>query len=613
MVNRVGRFGGPVSRVSTALALLAALVAVPVRPAMANGDQPVPAACRNWGDLAACRWSAGVLSRMTTEEKVGQLFVTYAYGETVDTSNPTDVAANRAAYGVDTAAQLIERYHVGGIVYFAWSNNVNNPPQIARLSNGIQRVAAAQRVPVPMLISTDQEQGLVVRVGTPATQFPGNMALGAGRSVLHAAVAAGITGQELRAIGINQNFAPVADVNVNPANPVIGVRSFSSDPGLAARLTAAQVRGYQPAGVSATAKHFPGHGDTAVDSHSGIPLITHSRAEWEELDRPPFAAAIAAGIDSIMTAHIVVPSLDPSGDPATLSAPILTGVLRQQMRYDGVVITDALGMAGVRDKYGDDRVPVLALKAGVDQLLMPPDFPVAYNAVLAAVRGGELTEARIDQSVLRVLRMKYQRDLLEHALVDEAQVPNTVGTPAHYASAQSVADRSVTLLKNDGGLLPLAAGSGRRVLVTGWGVSTTATIASDFTRRGLPATIVETGTAPSQAKIDAAVAAAASQDLVLVSTNRAWSSPAQQALVRALLATGKPVVAVAMRDPYDIAYFPDTPAFVATYSYTAVSLTALVRVLFGEVAPTGRLPVMIPVAGAPQTPLYPFGYGLGYR
>jgi len=617
VVDHIGRarFRVLLSRVSFALALLAALVVAPARLAAANEDAPPPAVCRTWGDLDACRWAAGMLSRMTVEEKVGQLFVTYAYGETVDTTNPSDVAANQALYGeqVHNAAELIQRYHLGGMIYFNFSNNANNPPQIARLSNGIQRVAAAQRVPVPMLISTDQEQGLVARVGPPATQFPGNMALGAGRSVLDAILAAGITGRELRAIGINQDLAPVSDVNVNPANPVIGVRSFSSDPGLTARLAAAQVRGYQAADVSATAKHFPGHGDTAVDSHTGIPLITHTRAQWEELDRPPFAAAIAAGIDAIMTAHIIVPSLDPSGDPATLSAPILTGVLRQEMRYDGVVITDALDMAGVRQKYGDDRVPVLALKAGVDQLLMPPLFKVAYDAVVAAVRGGELTEERIDRSVLRVLRMKFQRGLAGGGFVDESQVPNVVGTPAHYATAQNITDRTVTLVKNDGNLLPLAAGSGKRVLVTGWGVTTTATVGGELTRRGVPATVLETGISPSQERIDAAVAAAASQDLVLVSTNRAWANPAQQTLVKALLATGKPVVVVAMRDPYDIAYFPDVSAYVATYSYTRVSLLALARVLFNEVAPRGRLPVMIPVAGSPETPLYPFGYGLGYQ
>ena len=175
-------------------------------------------------------------------------------------------------------------------------------------------------------------------------------------------------------MGIRQNYAPVADVNVNPANPVIGVRSFGADPEAVGALVAAQVKGYQSAGVAATAKHFPGHGDTKDDSHAKLPYIHHTREQWLELDAPPFRAAIAAGIDSIMTAHIVVPALDPAEDPATLSRPILTGILREELGYDGVVVTDSLGMQGVRTKYGDDRVPVLALKAGVDQLLNPPNW-----------------------------------------------------------------------------------------------------------------------------------------------------------------------------------------------------------------------------------------------
>jgi beta-N-acetylhexosaminidase len=598
---------------SRALLATFALVLLGVAPTGPALGADVAAACRSWDDRAACRWAGDLLDRMTIEEKVGQLFVTYAYGETVDTTNASDVAANRSWVGVDNGAQLIEKYKPGGIIYFTWTRSLNNPAQIARLSNGIQRSAAAQRVPVPMQISTDQEGGsVVVRVGPPATQLPGNMALGANGGVIDAALTGWIAGRELRAMGINQNYAPDADVNVNPANPVIGVRSFSSDPRLAARLTMAQVAGYEQGGVSATAKHFPGHGDTNVDSHTGIPVISHTRAEWERIDRPPFESAIRAGIDAIMTAHIVVPSLDPSGDPATLSKPILTGILRDELHYDGVVVTDSLGMAGVRQKYGDDRVPVLALQAGVDQLLMPPNLDLAYNSVLAAVRGGELTEARIDQSVLRILRLKYQRGLARNAFVDETRVSSVVGAPPHVALVQHVTDHSITLVKNDGGLLPLAANSGRKILVTGWGAATTATLADNLDRRGVTADALETGLAPTQAQIDAAVAAARTRELVVVTTNRVGTNAAQVRLVAALQATAVPVVVVAIRDPYDIGYFPSVPAYLATYSYTAASLDSLARVLFGEVNPTGHLPVTIPVAGDPATELYPLGHGLSY-
>lgn len=553
-----------------------------------------------------------LVKKMTLKEKVGQLFVTYAYGQTADTTNATDVANNQRELGVANGKELIEKYHVGGVIYFAWSNNVANPPQIAGLSNGLQRVATAQRTRIPLLIATDQEHGVVTRVGPPATQLPGSMALGAGRSETNAYDAAQISGKELRAIGINQNFAPVADVNVNAQNPVIGVRSFGSDPSLVSSLVAATVDGYQDSNVSATAKHFPGHGDTATDSHYGVPIINHSRSEWGSIDAPPFRAAIQRGIDSIMTAHIVVPALDPSGRPATLSKPIITDILRGELGYDGVVITDALTMQGVRDNFGDDRIPVLALQAGVDQLLMPAPgkLDIAYNAVLDAVRSGELTEERIDESVGRVLRLKMKRGLFEpeNVLVDESKVGSRVGTAAHQARAQGITDATVTLVKDDTDLLPLVAKNSRKVLVTG--ASVTPTLAARIAVRGPAATAYNTGIAPSDASIAGAVERARKSDLVVVATNRAWNSAGQQKLVKELLATGKPIVVVAVRDPYDIAYVTDAPTYVATYSTTAISMESLARVLFGEVQPGGKLPVSVPTAGDPGSTLYPFGHGM---
>jgi beta-N-acetylhexosaminidase len=552
-----------------------------------------------------------IIKRMTLEEKVGQLFVTYAYGQTADTTDQADVAHNEQELGVANGKELIEKYHLGGVIYFAWSNNVANPEQIAGLSNGLQRVATAQRSGIPLLISTDQEQGVVNRVGPPATQLPGNMALGAGRSVPNTYDADQISGNELRAIGINQDFAPVSDVNVNAQNPVIGVRSFGSDPSLVSDLVSASVDGYQSANVAATAKHFPGHGDTATDSHYGVPIINHTRAEWERIDAPPFRAAISRGVDSIMTAHIVVPALDPSGVPATLSKPIITGILRGELGYDGVVITDALTMQGVRDGFGDDRIPVLALKAGVDQLLMPAPgkLDLEYNAVLNAVRSGELTEDRIDQSVHRVLQLKMSRGLFtpKNVFVDESQVSSLVGTDAHQQRAQEITDTTVTLVKDDANTLPLTKGA-QKILVTG--ASVTPDLAARISARGPAATAYNTGTAPNDATIAAAVAQAQASDQVVVATNKAWASAGQQELVKQLLATDKPVVVVAVRDPYDIAYFTDAPTYLATYSTTAISVESLTRVLFGEVQPAGLLPVSIPTAGDPGATLYPFGYGL---
>jgi beta-N-acetylhexosaminidase len=265
----------------------------------------------------------------------------------------------------------------------------------------------------------------------------------------------------------------------------------------------------------------------------------------------------------------------------------------------------------VRDGFGDDRIPVLALQAGVDQLLMPAPgkLDIAYNAVLNAVRSGELTEERIDASVNRVLRLKMKRGLFErkNVFVDESKVATRVGTAAHLARAQEITDATVTLVKDDADALPLAKDGGK-VLVTG--ASVTTTLAERIAARGLAATAVSTGAAPTDAQIAAAVEQARASDQVVVTTNKASVSAGQQKLVKQLVATGTPVVVTAVRDPYDIAYFTEAPTYLTTYSTTAISMESLARVLFGEVQPGGKLPVSIPSAGDPSTALYPFGHGL---
>ncbi|MET9044025.1 glycoside hydrolase family 3 protein [Streptomyces sp. NPDC004362] len=561
-----------------------------------------------------------LISRMTLEEKVGQLFVMRVYGHSATDPDQTDIDANLQEIGVRTAAELIAKYRVGGIIYFTWAHNTRDPHQIADLSNGIQKASLDQPRGLPVLIATDQEHGIVARVGKPATLFPGAMAVGAGGSHADARTLGRISGAELHALGIRQDYSPDADVNVNPANPVIGVRSFGADPDAVAALVAAEVKGYQSSGVAATAKHFPGHGDTAVDSHFGFPVITHSRELWEQLDAVPFRAAIRAGIGAIMTAHIMVPALDDSGDPATLSHPILTGILREELGYDGVVVTDSLGMEGVRQKYGDDRVPVLALKAGVDQLLNPPSLDVAWNAVLQAVRSGELTEARLDESLLRILRLKAGLGLLERPFVSDAGVDRTVGVPAHLRAADRIADRTTTLLVNDGRLLPLSRRAHPRVLVVGADPASpsgtdgppTTVLADALTDLGFTATVLSTGTAPSPATIEKAVAAAGNADAVVVGTYNVTAASSQRTLVNQLVATGKPVVAIALRNPYDVAQLPDVKAFLASYSWTDVELRAAARVIAGRVRPRGKLPVPVQRADDPAQVLYPVGFGLSY-
>jgi beta-N-acetylhexosaminidase len=552
-----------------------------------------------------------LLREMTLEEKVGQLFVTYAYGRTADTPDPV----NREEFGVDTPAQVVQKYHLGGIIHFTWSNSLYDPKQIAELSNGLQTAATSSGAQVPLLISTDQEQGQVTRITEPVTQLPGNMALGAGRSPQDAERAAAITGQELRAMGLNMNFAPSGDVNVNPANPVIGVRSFSSDPTLAAQFTAAQVRGYEDAqtageGVSASVKHFPGHGDTNTDSHTALPVIEHDRQQWEQLDAPPFKEAIAANTDSVMSAHIVVPKLDDSGQPATLAPKVLTGMLRQELGYQGVVFTDSLQMEGVRQQHPDSEIPVLALQAGADVMLMPQNLQVAIDGVIAAVHDGRLTEQRIDESVSRVLKLKEGRGVLANPFVDVSEVDSIVGNQQHLADAQRITDRSTTLLRNDAAL-PLK--SPGKVFVTGASEKGTKALSDSVRARGPQSSALATGTKPTQEQIGQAVEQAKAHDVAVVLTSAAWNpdNAGQLDLVRALQATGKPVVAVAVRDPYDAAHV-DVPAWIASYSDKPVAMESVAKVLFGETTPAGKLPVPVPEPGKPGTDRYPFGFGLAW-
>jgi beta-N-acetylhexosaminidase len=598
-----------IGRLGAVLALLVSVVAV-----------PSPASAQSTSVLV------GVMVRhMTVEEKVGQLFVVEVYGQDATTVTPEAAAANQRLYGVDTPVQVVDKYKPGGVIYFdarRGPDNVRNPRQIATLSNGLQAAAVRQRMHIPLLISTDQEGGAVVfRLVAPATAMPGNMALGASRSQAAAWRSAQVIGTELAAVGINQDYAPVADVNVNPANPVIGVRSVGEDPQLVSRLVAAQVDGYHDGGVATVAKHFPGHGDTAVDSHFGLPEVTHTREQLEAIDLPPFRAAIRTGVDTIMTAHVVLRSIDPSGAPATMSRPILTGLLREELRYDGLIVTDALDMGGATGTYPPDVAPVEAFKAGADQLVLAPQLDVAYNAVLAAVRSGEISKRRLDESVQRILRLKLKRGLFHRSQVDPDRAERVVGAPEHLAAAQAITDRTTTLVRDDAGVLPLSADP-RRVLVTGWGLTTTQTLGAAIVRRGQTVTVLETGTTPAQTRIDEAVAQAANNDLVVVSTMNASSvdlatgqptasAAAQQALVRALRATGRPVVVAGMRNPYDISALGDAPTYLATYGYTPGSIESLTRVLYGEVNPIGKLPVTIPRADGSGA-LYPFGHGLSY-
>ncbi|MFG1750865.1 glycoside hydrolase family 3 protein [Streptosporangium sandarakinum] len=425
--------GSAASRENGAVASATATAATtaPAAPSATPDGSQAPPASR----ASASSKVEAVLARMSLEEKVGQLFMPVVYG-----ADPGTVSGeNSARFGADTPAKAVAKYRPGGVILFPWAGNVKSVRQVVALTNGLQKASPK----IPLLIGADQENGRVSRLAPLVTAMPGASVIGATGDPSLARKAAEVTGSELRALGINLDFAPVADVNINPRNPVIGPRAYGSDPAKVSRMVAAAVKGFHDSGTATAAKHFPGHGDTDVDSHSGLPVIRHSLSQWRKLDAPPFAAAIGAKTDVVMSAHVVMPKLDPSGDPSTLSKPILTGLLRDRLGFDGVVSTDALDMAGVRKKYGDAQVPVRAILAGVDLLLMPPNFTKAYDAVLAAVKSGKISRARLDQSVRRLLTLKEARGLLERAPVaDPAKAEKVLRSAEHRKVARLIESRA---------------------------------------------------------------------------------------------------------------------------------------------------------------------------
>jgi beta-N-acetylhexosaminidase len=571
---------------------------------------------------AEARWIRGTIARMSLREEVGQLFEINGYGQSLRDPNPAMVALNREFYGVDNLAQLIAKYHPGGIIYFTWADNLMSPTQIATLSNEIQGAALREHGQAPMVISTDQEEGEVLRIGPPATVFPGNMPLGATRSTALAYRAARVTGQELRAMGINVDNAPVVDVNIDPLNQADGIRAYGDSVPLVAKLGVAQVRGYQQAqsttGVGATAKHWPGFGDSEVNSDNGVATSPETLTQVKRVNMPSFRAALKAGIDRIMVTHILFTKVTGSRVPSSLSPFWVSRMLRGYLHYDGPVVTDALDATALNG-FSAAHVALAALRAGDDQLLEiaqtpadkpPADLVSAYDAVLNAVRKGTISKARLDRSVSRILELKWKLGLVRNPFTRVRSVPRVVGISPHLAVAKRVAAGSITLLKNSSSLLPLAAQTGKRVLVTGVGQVPTSVIAQDVHGHGLSADALPTGGTPTQQAIAQAVQAAARHDIVIVTTFNAWGSPAQVQLVNALLGTGKPVIAAAIGTPYDVAYFPSAPTVITSYGYQPVSLHALVAVLFGQLSPTGKLPVTIREPSPSTRVLYPFGFNL---
>ena len=490
------------------------------------------------------------------------------------------------------ALDLITSGHVGGVILF--SRNFASPEQARELTATLQQAAHKAGHPLPLLIATDQENGIIRRTGPGTTFFPGNAALGAVASEEATEAVARATGEELRSLGVTMNLAPDVDVANNPDNPVIGVRSFGADPGLVGRLGAAAVRGYRAAGVASTIKHFPGHGDTAVDSHQALPVITADRARLDTIELPPFRAGIAAGADAVMTAHIAMPAITSDLTlPATLAAPILRGMLRDELGFGGVVISDCLEMHAINGGVGVALGAVQAVLAGADIVLIS-HLDARQRAGLIALRDavakGEISGEAVRAAAERVLRLKQRLIPWDEALSPRALSSETMS--AHQRLADDLYARSVTALRDDAGTLPLNLPDGAHALVVSQkdgpaslaaDLRFSATPLVDELRRLRPTATIADVALPAHPIGDdlaALTQRAAEADVVILLTCNAHLPrhlTASQAVAQSLLTARRPVIAVAVCDAHDADALPEIRTWLATYDYLAPALAAAAR------------------------------------
>jgi beta-N-acetylhexosaminidase len=552
-------------------------------------------------------WAQSTLDAMTLAEKAGQIIMPWVLGD----------FAPEGSASHERVLKYIEENKVGGVIM-----SVGTPYEVAAKLNDFQSHAE-----LPLLVAADLETGAGFRmrgaIHMPgnidlggATDFPSLMAVGAtGREEL-AYEMGRITAVEALAIGVHVPFAPVLDVNNNPDNPIINVRSFGEDPGSVAKMGIAFIRGVQANGAVATGKHFPGHGDTEIDSHVALPVIRHDRARMDSVELRPFQEAIDAGMGAIMTAHISVPSLNGGvREASTLSPLVLTSVLRDQMRFEGIIFTDAMDMSAISRSHNAGEAAVRAVEAGADVILMPPSVPLAIEGIVEAVLTGRISEERLDASVMRVLAMKEALRLHENRYVRIEDIPNNVGIPAHTEVAGRIAQRSMTLLKNERELLPLAGTRSARVLSVSYRRSSDVLAGRYFNsglREAYPRlTTAELDNNTQEGVYSGLLERARSQSLVIVSTyitsvNVSGSFTLPDGLVEfveQLRRIGVPHVVVSFGNPYIISDFPDVQAYMLAWSGSEASQTAAARALLGRAEISGRIPTRIP-------PLFEIGDGL---
>ena len=560
------------------------------------------------------RWAEKTLRKLTLQEKVGQVFMIWCRAQFLNVESPEYLQFR----------DDMRKYHVGS---FAMSVPVDGPfllrtgpYEAAELLNRLQRESK-----LPLLIAADFERGVAIRL-TGSTNFPHAMAFGADGKLQDTENFGRITALEARAVGVHWNFFPDADVNSNPANPIINTRSFGEDPKQVGDMVTAYIKGAHAGGMLTTVKHFPGHGDTATDSHLGVASVSGDRARLDSVELPPFRQAIAAGVDSVMVAHVTAPALDP--DPnhvATISTSVVSDLLEKQLGFKGLVVTDALDMAGVTHLFANNigRAAVEAFKAGNDLLLIPPDLGASYQAMIKAVLSGEIPQKRLDASVLKILKLKASVGLNEARTVDLNAISNIVGKPENLAFGQQVADSAITVVRDNGRVMPLKA--------KGTGPAALPYMSKEEIHNDVVAVLfsddVRTDSGRAFARefrsripdarvlyVDPRIAAGMSEEVlkavnaaqtvvaavyVAPSPGKAGNSTAMGDATGALLQqlldrAAQKTAVVAVGNPYLASDFPKIENYICTFSNASVSEVAAVKALFGEIPIGGHLPVTIP-------------------
>jgi beta-N-acetylhexosaminidase len=505
--------------------------------------------------------------------------------------------------GKEASAEIVsalKNYKPGGLTLYRHAD-IENPAQVRALTDSLQQIARENNQP-PLIIATDQEGGQLTAVDEGTTPLPGNMALGAVNSVELARKAGAVLGRELAAMGVNADYAPVCDVNINPQNPVIGVRSFGEDPEKVGRLAGAMIEGIQSEGVAATAKHFPGHGDTDSDSHEGLFFLPQDLARFRKVEFPPFLAAVNSGVKMMMTAHLALPAVDgPEAPPATLSANILQGLLREDLGFDGVIVTDALDMKAISQVVPMGDAALRASAAGADLLMLSAsqlDQRDVFEQMVTSSQNGNLSSNSTAESLKRIAVLKNW--------ISQQPQPGleVVGCQEHQSVAKEIAERSVTIVRNDDRLLPLSLSSDQKVAVVfPKPEDLTPADTSSYVNLDLAAAVRSfhphvdqyiISYSPTEAEIAAIRDRLHGYDLLILGTLNAFSSPDQALFVRQVLKLGIPTIVVALRLPYDLIAFPEARTYVCTYSILKPSISALVRAMFGEIEFEGQLPVSIP-------------------